>query len=90
MKKENRLKINWKKDVRVTGYEVQCSTDKKFRKGIKKYRINKWRTASVTTSSLKSGRRYYVRVRSYKNAKENGKIEKLYGAWKSINVKIKK
>ena len=36
-----------------------------------------------TVSKLTVGKRYYVRVRSYKSVKVNGKTQKLYGTWSS-------
>ena len=86
----DRLRIGWKKDAKATGYEVWCSTDKKFRKGVKKYRINKKKTSSATVSNLKPGKKYYIRVGSYKNAKLSGKTVKLHSAWNSIIVKMDK
>ena len=43
-------------------------------------------------SKLAKGKAYYVRVRSYKNAKISGKTQKLTGAWSSARKsgKIKK
>jgi hypothetical protein len=79
-----KLKVNWKKDKQATGYQIQYSTDKKFKKGTKTVNIKKNRTISKTISKLKAGKKYYVRVRSYKTAKVNGNAKKLYGAWSGI------
>ena len=81
--KGKKLKVSWKKDKQATGYQIQYSTDKKFKKGTKTANINKNKIISKTVSKLKAGKKYYVRVRSYKNAKINGKSKKLYGAWSS-------
>lgn len=84
---KKKLTVKWKKDTTVTGYEVQYSTSSKFTKNTTKTStIKKNSTTSKTVSSLKSKKKYYVRLRAYKTS--NGK--KLYGAWSSVkNVKIK-
>ncbi len=79
--KGRKLKVSWKKDKQASGYQLQYSTDKKFKKGVKSVSINKNKTAAKTIKKLKAGKRYYVRVRSFKNAKVNGGGKKLYGAW---------
>lgn len=81
VKKGRKLTISWKKDTRATGYQIQYSTDKKFKKGVKKVTVNKNKTISKAVSKLTAGKSYYVRVRSYKSVKVNGKTQKLYGAW---------
>lgn len=80
-----KLKISWKQDKNATGYEIQYSTDKKFKdkKTTKITTIKKNKTTSKTVSKLKKGKKYYVRVRAYKNIKVEGKTQKLYGSWSS-------
>lgn len=81
------LKITWKKDSTVSGYQVQYSTSKKFAaKKTKSKLIKKAKTTSLSVKNLKSNKKYYVRVRSYKTI--NGK--KVYGAWSKVKtVKVK-
>ncbi len=90
--KGKKLKISWKKDTKASGYQLQYSMDKKFKKAKKTVTIAKNRTASKITPKLKTGKRYYVRVRSYKNARKNGGTQRLYGAWSSVkrSGKVKK
>ncbi len=81
-KKKRAITISWKRDSRVSGYEIQYSTNKKFRKAKSK----KSRKTSLTVRGLKK-RRYYIRIRSYINT-VNGKV---YGKWsKSKSIKLKK
>lgn len=82
-----KLKASWKKDATVTGYEIQASLTKNFKKVAKKATVKKAKTVSTTLKGLKKGKKYYVRVRAYKTVKINGKSEKLYSAW---TVKISK
>lgn len=79
--KGRKLSVSWKKDTKATGYQVQYSTSKNFKKGIKSITVKKQKTTSVTIKKLKAGKKYYVRVRSFKTAKLNGKKKTLYGTW---------
>ena len=88
-RKGKKITLKWKKDTRATGYQVQYSTDRKFKKGVKVKKIGRYKTTSQTFKGLKRGKNYYIRVRSYKNIKSGGKTKPLYGAWSSI-IKSKK
>ncbi|MBO5522406.1 MAG: fibronectin type III domain-containing protein, partial [Roseburia sp.] len=85
------LTVKWKKDSRATGYEVQYAADKKFKKNMNTVTVTKKAASSKKISKLKSGKDYYVRVRSFKVTKVNGKNVTVYGAWsktlKSSKVK---
>lgn len=90
MKVKNRkLTVKWKKDNRADGYQLQYSQDKKFKKKVSSQTIKNRKTISKTTPKLKKGKTYYVRVRSYKNIKVNGKIKKLYGSWSKVKKRGK-
>ncbi len=76
--------VRWKKQ-NASGYEVQCSTAKNFKKGLKKQTAGAGAT-SKKFAKLKKGKTYYVRIRAYKSY--NGK--KYYSAWsKTKSVKCK-
>jgi hypothetical protein len=86
--KGKKLTAKWVKDKRATGYQVQVSTDKKFKKNVKKSSNLKVSKTAYTFKKLKAGKRYYVRMRSYK---KSGKTM-LYSKWSSVKQsgKIKK
>ena len=63
------------------GYQIQYSTDSKFKSGNKTVTVNKNSTTKKTISKLKAKKKYYVRIRTYKTVKVNGKSVKLYSAW---------
>ncbi len=90
--KGKKLTVVWKKDTTASGYRIQYSTDKKFKKGFKDVWVRKNKTKNTTVSKLKAGKKYYIRICSYKNIKENGKSKKLYGKWSNVvlSQKIKK
>ena len=71
------LYVKWKRDKKASGYEIQYSTDKKFKKAVN-VKVNKNKIVKKKISrKVAVGKTYYVRVRAYKLA--NG--QKLYGAW---------
>lgn len=85
------FKVTWKKQkTQTTGYQVQYSTDKNFKKNNKNVTISKNSTTSKSVGKLKAKKKYYVRVRTYKTVKFGGKNVKLYSGWskaKSVTTK---
>lgn len=75
--------VKWKKQtIQTTGYQLQYSTSSKFaKKNTKALTLKKNRITSRTVTKLKAGKKYYVRVRAYKNVKVNGKTSKIYSDW---------
>lgn len=85
-----KLSVSWKKDTRGTGYELQYSTDKKFaKKKTTTVDIKNNKTTSYKISKLTKGKKYYVRVRTYKAVKVTGKTKKLYGNWSAVKQSSK-
>ncbi len=76
---KQKIKVNWKKDTKATGYQIQYSTDSKFKKSVKEKWIKKNKTNTAIIGKLKKGKNYYVRVRAYKNVK--GSSGAVYGSW---------
>ncbi len=82
---KKKFTIQWKKDKKADGYQVQYSTDKKFKKNVKSVNVSK-KSTKATVKKLKKGKTYRVRVRSYK--KINGK--KYYSGWGKVkSVKVR-
>ena len=83
--------VKWKKQSSQTsGYQVQYSTNSKFKKGNKAVTITKNKTTSRKISKVKARKKFYVRVRTYKNVKVGKKTVKLYSGWsraKSVKTK---
>lgn len=85
-KKKKNLTVYWKRDSKATGYQVVIAQNKKFKKGKKTATIRKNKTTSKTFKRLKSKKKYYAKVRSYKVI--DGK--KYYGAYSKVkSVKVK-
>ena len=88
------VKVVWKKQLTkmkssyISGYQVQYSTSSKFTSGTSKYanaKFSKGRTTK-TIKNLKSGKKYYVRVRTYKSVDGT----KCYSSWSKVkSVKTK-
>lgn len=88
--KKKSFLAKWKKQsAQTSGYELQYATNAKF-KGAKIKTVKKNKTTSIAVKKLKPKKKYYVRVRTYKTAKINGKSTKLYSNWsKAKKVKVK-
>ncbi len=85
--------VSWKRqNSQITGYQIQYSTSKKFpKKSTKTATINSSRTTTKIVSKQKAKKKYYVRIRTYKDVKWNGKDTKVYSGWSKVkSVKTKK
>ena len=84
------FKLSWKKrKTQTTGYQIQYSTSRKFKKA-KAVNVSKNKTTSKYIKKLSSKKKYYVRVRTYKKVKINGKTKKVYSSWsKTKTVKTR-
>ena len=83
---KGRMKVTWKKNSSVSGYRIQYSIDKNFKKGVGTVTIGKNKTTSGTLSKLKKGKTYYVRIATYKKAGD-----KIYSSWSKVKkIKITK
>ena len=83
--------VKWKKQaIQTTGYQVQYSASSKFSKA-KTVTVGKNTTVSKKISKLSGKKKYYVRVRTYKTVKINGKSIRIYSGWsKAKTVTTKK
>ena len=77
--------VKWKKKSSITGYQIQYSTNSKFKKGNKSIKIKSAKTVSKKITKLKVAKKYYVRVRTYKLVKKKS----YYSSWskkKSVTI----
>ena len=68
--------VKWKKKSGITGYQIQYSTNIKFKKGNKSIKIKNAKTISKKITKLKVAKKYYVRIRTYKGKK--------YSKWSKV------
>ena len=77
------IRIKWKKQAekmpssRISGYQIQYATNSKFTKDKKTVRVKKYTTTAKEIKKLKRKKKYYVRIRTFKQV---GKVT-YYSAW---------
>ena len=67
--KNEAITVKWKKKSGITGYQIQYSTNSKFKKNNKKIKIKNSKTVSKKITGLNPTQKYYVRIRTYKGKK---------------------
>lgn len=77
-KSNKSIEVIWKKQKNIEGYQLQYSLSKKFKPT--KMKILSASKVKVFLKKLKSGKSYYIRIRSYRFYR--GK--KLYGGWSKV------
>lgn len=81
------MKLSWSRSSKVSGYQIQIATNKKFTKGKQLYVVDKNYSSSGFISELKK-KKYYIRMRTYVNGNNN---QAYYSGWSnSKKVTIKK
>ena len=91
-KAKKKITVTWKKVSKAKGYQVQVSTNKKFKKSKIILTKTTKKIKLTITKKLKSKKKYFVRVRAYTTYKaSNGKTNKVYSDWnkKLRTVKVK-
>lgn len=85
--KKRGVVLTWKKDSKISGYQIQVSMKKNF-KGAKKILIKKGKK-KYKISKLKSGKKYYVRIRAYQFYQTpDGAKKRAYGKWTIKRIRI--
>ena len=85
--KENTVTVKWKKKSKITGYQIQYSTDSKFKKNKKSIKLKKAKTTSKKVSNLKESKKYYFRIRTYKSSNKKTR----YSKWSKVkSIKTQK
>ena len=91
-KGSKRFTVKWKKQTKkmksktITGYQIQYSTDSKFRTGNKTVTVKGAKKKSRTVKKLGKKKRYYVRIRTYLNT--GGAT--YYSAWSAAKTVVTK
>ena len=87
VKENNRVTVKWKKKSKITGYQIQYSTDSKFKKNKKTIKLKKAKTTSKKVSNLKESKKYYFRIRTYKSSNKKTR----YSKWSKVkSIKTQK
>ena len=81
--KSKQLKVYYKKQAtQTTGYQVQIATKSDFSKNRKTYYVKSNKTTNKLITKLAAGKKYYVRVRTYKAV---GKTN-YYSSWSAAKA----
>ena len=73
--------VNWKKQTKqISGYQVQCASDKAFTKGVHTFSVKNADRTGMMIYDLKEKNTYYVRIRNYLT--KNGK--NYYSKWSPV------
>ncbi len=85
--------VKWKKQAgkmsssRITGYQIQMATDSAFTNNKKTVNVKGYKKTSKKVSKLKGGKKYWVRIRTYKKVGSTT----YYSSWSTVKtVKTKK
>lgn len=82
----NSITAKWNEVSDIDGYRIQCSTSSEFSKNVKKINVKSSATTSHKIEKLNSGKKYYVRIRTYKNVDGVN----VYSGWsETVSVKTK-
>ncbi|MDO4976633.1 MAG: leucine-rich repeat protein [Eubacteriales bacterium] len=85
--KGKKMLVKWKKNVSGGGYQIQYAKNSRFTSGLKTVNVTKNTVVKKTIAKLAKSKKYYVRIRTYKNV--GGKT--YYSNWSVTKaVKIKK
>ena len=84
--KGKKMTVKWKKRAGITGYQIQYTLNKKFKKGVKKITVKKAKTTKKTIAKLKLKKKYFVRIRTYRTIYGKKYYSKWSGA-KAVTVK---
>ena len=89
-KKKGQIQVTAKKYTAAGRYQIQISTDKKFKRNVQEFNT---KGIKQTVKKLKSGKKYYVRVRYYKNVSikyihGQSEPEPIYGKWSKVRTMV--
>ncbi len=89
-KQKGQVQVSIKKNAQSTGYQIQIARDKKFRKA---RRTLKTTSLKETLKGLSPGKKYYVRMRNYKDVTTHyfGNTlvpETIYGKWSKTKMVV--
>lgn len=81
-RKKHAIKASWNKKSGANGYQIYYSRNKNFKKLSAKKIVKGGKKTSYVGKNFTKGRKYYVKVRAYKNV--NGR--KVYGKWSNVKT----
>lgn len=83
---KRKVKVNIKKDVKATGYQIVAAKNSRFSKGMKVLTKKGTRQVTYTITKLNSRKIYYVKARAYKTIGN----KKYFGPWSKVKkIRVK-
>lgn len=83
---KRKVKVNIKKDVKATGYQIVAAKNSRFSKGKKVLTKKGTRQVTYTITKLNSRKIYYVKARAYKTIGN----KKYFGPWSKVKkIRVK-
>ena len=83
---DSQIKVTWRKDTQADGYQIEYSTRKSFGSGTKNKMVRNGNKTTEDLNWLVNGKKYYVRVRSYKKVGSRNR----YSEWSTVrNATVK-
>ena len=79
-----KMSVKWKKNSRVSGYQIQYAVNRKF-SGAKSKNFSGSSKTGATIKGLKKKKTYYVRIRTYKTVAG----VRYYSSWSKAQKKVK-
>lgn len=79
----NKVKVSWTNINGESGYQISKSTKKSGTSVVATYKTTTGKSKTITA---KKGKKYYYKVRAYKNVKVGSKIYKVYGPWSNVKA----
>ena len=85
-----KITLKWKKlGGDIDGYQIQYSLSSKFKK-VKTVTVSNKKTVRKQINKLKSKRKYYVKIRTYRIVNDKENSTKSYSSWSKMrSVKVK-
>lgn len=81
-RKKHAIKASWNKKSGANGYQIYYSRNKNFKNLSAKKIVKGGKKTSYVGKNFTKGKKYYVKVRAYKNV--NGR--KVYGKWSNVKT----
>lgn len=74
---KTKLELYWNTIKNVSGYQIQASTDPKFKESVTTVNVDKKKNSMELTVNNKNDEKVYLKIRPYTNVKS----KKVYGHW---------
>ena len=87
-KAKKAITVKWKRQSkkmsksRITGYQIQLATDESFTQNKKAVNVKGYKKVSKKVTKLKGGKKYYIKIRTYKTVKGT----RCYSKWSEVKT----